>query len=282
MGWRFFRREEILERLNNNVKRGIPIIGAGSSCGLVAKCAERGGADLLIVYSTGLSRLKGLPTTVIGDSNGITLEMADEILNVVDDTPVVAGFEAQDPRIWDNQRLIQKFVDKGYSGLINFPTLGWLEPDSLRRKMREPKQGVTREMEIIRTARSMNIFTMAYAFRPGEAKGFASAGVDLLVAHVGGTEGGMTGFEAASREEAASVVQKMIDAAREANPQLLCVAHGGPFATPEDTEYLYRQTHSQGFIGASSVERIPVEKAVKETVQKYKSYRIKIGPGGKD
>lgn len=275
MGWRFFEREEILERLNHNVKRGIPIIGAGSSCGLVAKCAEAGGADLIIVYSTGLSRLKGLPTTVIGDSNNITLEMADEILNVVENTPVVAGIEAQDPRIWDNKRLIRKFTERGYSGLINFPTLGWLEPHSLRRKMREPKLGVTREMDIIRTAHSMNIFTMAYAFRPEEARGFAASGVDLLVAHVGGTAGGLTGFEAAPKEEAARVVQEMIDASKEANPDLLCIAHGGPFATPEDTEYLYQHTEAQGFVGASSIERIPIEKAVTETVKRYKSYKTK-------
>lgn len=275
MGWRIFEREEILERLRGNADRGIPIIGAGSSCGLVAKCAEAGGADVIILYSTGLSRLKGLPTTVIGDSNNITLEMADEILNVVENTPVVAGFEAQDPRIWDNRRLIRKFTERGYSGLINFPTLGWLEPNSPRRKLREPKQGVTREMEIIRTAQSMNIFTMAYAFRPEEARGFAASGVDLLVAHVGGTTGGLTGFEAASREEAATAVQKMIDASREANPDLLCVAHGGPFATPEDTEYLYAHTEAQGFVGASSIERIPIERAVTETVRKYKSYETK-------
>lgn len=111
-----FRRAEILRRLKDTEASGVPIIGAGSSCGLIAKCAEQGGADLIIVYSTGLSRLKGLPTTILGDSNLATMQMAEEILNVVAATPVIAGIEANDPRFWDLSYLIDKFMAEATRG----------------------------------------------------------------------------------------------------------------------------------------------------------------------
>jgi len=271
---KIFTRDEILARLRENIKNKTPIIGAGSSCGLIAKCAEKGGADIIVVYSTGLSRLKGLPTTIIGDSNAITIDMAEEMLNVVADTPIIAGIQAADPRYWDLSYLIDKFIRVGYSGLINFPTQGFFEPDSLWRGLYEPaNMGVGREVDMIKVANEMDIFTMAYAFRVDEAIEMAKAGLDCLVIHVGGTAGGMTGFKGVSFEIAGKLVEQMIDGVRAINPNIICLAHGGPFDVPENLEYLYSSTRAQGFVGASSVERIPVEKAVTEAVKGFKNYK---------
>jgi len=275
MGKKVFKREEIVSRLRENIAKKVPIVGAGSSCGLIAKCAEKGGADIIIAYSTGLSRLKGLPTTTLGDSNNITISMAEELLNVVQDTPIIAGIEAADPRYWDLSYLIDKFMAVGYSGIINFPTLGFHEPDSLFRKLYEPKLGVTREIEMIRVAHQKNIFTIAYAFRVDEAVEMTKAGLDCLIVHCGGTAGGMTGFKAIPFEQAGKLVEEMINGVRKVNPDIICLAHGGPFDVPKNLSYLYEHTRAQGFVGASSVERIPVEKAVTEAVKGFKDYTTK-------
>lgn len=269
-----FQRAEILRRLKDTEASGVPIIGAGSSCGLVAKCAEQGGADLIIVYSTGLSRLKGLPTTILGDSNLATMQMAEEILNVVAATPVIAGIEANDPRFWDLSYLIDKFMAEGYSGLISYPTIGFFEPESLWRRMNESVGlGLSREAEMIRCAKEKEIFTMAYVFRADEAKVMAEAGLDCAVAHVGGTAGGMVGVDADPMDQAVEAVRAIHAAAVEANPDIICLAHGGPFVGPAETEPLYARTEVAGFVGASSIERVPIEQAVVGVVQQFKSRR---------
>jgi len=269
-----FARRQILERLKRNIDEGKPIIGAGCSAGIIAKCAEKGGADLIIVYSTGKSRLMGLPTTRLGDSNAITLEMFDEIQNVVKDTPIIAGVEATDPKRMDLKRLLKRFSDIGYSGVINFPTVmiftGWY-----RDSREQVGLGASREFEMMRIAHDMDLFTMAYVFDSEAARAMAEAEVDCIVAHVGGTAGGLIPLKAKSHPEAASAVQEMFTAAKSISPHVICLAHGGPFATPEDTVYLYEHTDAVGFVGASSMERIPVERAVLQCVKEFKSIPIK-------
>jgi len=275
MSRKIFKRKEVLERLKDVKAKRIPIIGAGSSCGLVAKCAEKGGADLIIVYSSGLSRLKGLPTSVIGDANLTTINMAEEILNVVEDTPVICGIRAGDARFWDLSYLIDKFMAVGYSGIISYPTIGFYEPGTLWRSMEESVGlGLSREIEMIKIANKKNIFTMAYAFRPEEAFAFAEAGLDCVVAHVGGTSGGIVGIKSCSIEEAVKNAQLIIESAKKAKEDIICLAHGGPFSEPKDTEYLYKYTDAIGFVGASSIERIPVEKAIMDVVRNFKNYKL--------
>lgn len=278
---RRFTREEILERLRKVIKEGKPILGAGCSAGIIAKCAEVGGADLIIVYSTGLSRLKGLPTTLYGpmDSNAVTLSMFEELDNVVKDTPIIAGVDASDPTCLDLEKLLKKFINVGFSGIINYPTMGEFgdrEPGCRYRRERESQGlGWSREVEMMRIAHRMNIFTMAYVYNLEDAQDMARVPVDVIVAHVGGTGGGLAGYKPLSIEEAAQLAQKIITAAKSINPELICLAHGGPFAEPKDTEYLYKHTDAVGFVGASSIERIPIERAIINVVREFKSYSIK-------
>jgi predicted TIM-barrel enzyme len=282
---REFIRSEILERLRGAVRAGRPILAAGCSVGLVAKCAEVGGADLLVVYSTGRSRIMGLPTTPLGDSNATTLAMYDEIANVVNDTPIIGGAEATDPTYLSLPRLIARFRQTGYAGLINFPTIG---NNPTRSAMREDVGlGFSREVELVRLARRQDYFTMAYVFDVEQARRMAAAGVDAQVAHVGWTAGGLAGATASALTPAAAAerVQAMIEATRREQPECLCLAHGGPFATPEDTRSLYAHTDAVGFVGASSIERIPIERAVTETVAAFKAIRLRRGDeegGGAD
>ena len=276
MGKRFTRRET-LGRLKKTIEEGKPIIAAGSSAGIIAKCAELGGADLIMVYSSGKARLRGLQTTLVKDSNVLTLEMYEEIQNVVEDTPIIAGIEATEPPAGrDLAKLVKRFTDIGYSGIINFPTYGFVSDETWRKNREAEGLGFSREIEMIRLARDMDIFTMAYVFYPEDARAIAEAGVDCMVPHAGGTTGGLVGFETSPLEDAAAHVQKMIEVTMEVNPDIICLAHGGPFAAPEDTRYLYEHTDAMGFVGASSIERIPVERAVKGIVEQFKSIPLKM------
>ena len=275
---RRFTREEILRRLSKTSEEGKPIIAAGSSAGIIAKCAELGGADLIMVYSSGKARIRGFQTTMVENSNAVTLEMFEEINNVVQDTPIIAGIDSTEPPAGrDLAELVQRFVDTGFSGIINFPTYGFFEDETWRRDREIQGIGFSREIELIRIARNMDVFTMAYVFFPQDARAMAEAGVDCMVPHAGGTAGGLVGFDAIASplKDASATVQKMIEATKEANPDVICLAHGGQIATPEDTRYLYEHTEAAGFVGAASIERIPVEKAVTEVVKAFKIFQLK-------
>lgn len=280
-------RQEILDRLRKEIAEKRPIFGAGCSAGIIAKCAELGGADLIIVYSTGKTRMMGLPTTIIGPSNPITLDMADELMNVMKKTPIVAGVEANDPFYLDMRTSLKRFVDKGFNGVINFPTVGLyenlIEGGMALRKFTEnmaPGYGVghwgwAREVEMIRLLREMDIFTMAYVFTPSDAADMAEAGVDIICIHVGPTMGGLTGFsEMEDLDRLLQKSQETIEAARRENPRVICLIHGGPFYNPESTAIIYEKTDAQGFVGASAIERMPIERAVMETCQGFKNHTL--------
>jgi predicted TIM-barrel enzyme len=267
-----FTRESILTRLRAVIAKGEPIVGAGSSVGIVGKAAEAGGADLIICYSTGRSRIMGLPTTQLGHSNPQTLEMYDELANVVDHTPIIGGAHAGDPTYRRLPRLTKAFRDKGFDGIINFPSVG-LNPE-LGRTRNHIGQGLDQEYNLIGLARQENYFTMGYAYHVEQAIGLAEAGVDVQVAHAGWTSGGAQGANDSivrNLEEAAEHTQAIIEATWKINPDTIVLAHGGAIAGPEETRYLYEHTDAQGFVGASSIERIPIEKAIFDVVRALKS-----------
>jgi predicted TIM-barrel enzyme len=277
-------RGEILSRLKKEVAEGRPILGAGCSAGIVAKCAETGGADLIIVYSTGKTRMMGLPTTMITEtSNPITLEMVDELNNVVKNTPIIAGIEANDIFCLDLEKSLKRFLDRGFSGAINFPTVGLyenlIEGGMALRRFTEalaPGYGVkhwgwSREIEMIRVLHERDVFTMCYVFTPPDAVAMVQAGVDAVCVHVGPTMGGLTGY--APTEDTSTLLgkaQDVINAAKNARPDVICLIHGGPFYAPEATRVVYEKTDAVGFVGASAIERIPVEKAVVTVCKEYK------------
>lgn len=281
-----FARKEILDRLKKEIDEKRPILGAGCSTGIIAKCAELGNADLIIVYSTGKSRIMGFPTTVFGPSNPITLEMYDELANVVKNTPIIAGIEAKDPFCLDLETSLNRFVDKGFDGVINFPTTGLTEflgggmtsrkfTESLAKGYSVSHWGWSREVEMMRVLRNWDIFTMAYVCTPGDAAEMVKAGADVVCAHVGPTIGGLAGYkELAKLDEVLKRAQEIIKGARKVDPNVICLAHGGPFANPESTKAIYEKTDAQGFVGASAIERIPVEKAVTNICKGYKAIPI--------
>lgn len=272
------RRDEILARLRAQIAAGKPIIGAGAGIGLSAKCAEAGGADLIVIYNSGRFRMAGRGSLAgmmpYGDANAIVVEMASEVLPVVRDTPVLAGVCGTDPF-----RLMPVFLrqlkEMGFSGVQNFPTVGLID-GVFRANLEETGMGFDREVEMIRLAHELDLLTTPYVFTPDEATAMAEAGADVLVPHVGLTTKGSIGARTAlSLDDAVAAVQAMHDAAKQVNPEIIVLCHGGPIAEPEDAAYVLKHTTGiAGFFGASSVERLPTEVAITENMRRFKAIPV--------
>ncbi len=270
-------RTEALARLRARVETGEPVIGAGAGTGLSAKCAEAGGADLIIVYNSGRYRMAGRGSLAgllpYGDANGIVVDMAGEVLPVVERTPVLAGVCGTDPF-----RLMPVFLrqldELGFSGVQNFPTVGLFD-GTFRANLEETGMGYRLEVEMIRTAHELELLTAPYVFDEESAREMTQAGGDILVPHLGLTTSGMIGARTAvGLDEAVERVQAMHDAAKDVNPDVLVLCHGGPIADPEDAAYVLERTNGVvGFFGASSMERLPVETAISERIRRFKSIR---------
>jgi predicted TIM-barrel enzyme len=271
-------REESLKRLRQSVSDDKPIIGAGAGTGLSAKCAEMGGVDIIIIYNSGRYRMAGRGSLAglmpYGDANAIVVEMASEVLPVVKNTPVLAGVCGTDP-FREMPVFLKQLIDIGFSGVQNFPTVGLID-GVFRQNLEETGMGYDPEVEMIRLAREMDLLTCPYVFNEDDARKMAEAGADVLVPHMGLTTKGAIGAKTAiTLEESAKRVQAMYDVAKAANPGVLVLCHGGPIAEPEDAQYILGNTTGVvGFFGASSIERLPTEKAITDQVRSFKNMQV--------
>jgi predicted TIM-barrel enzyme len=267
-------RDQALARLRAQLAAGNPIIGAGAGTGLSAKCAEAGGTDLIIIYNSGRYRMGGRGSLSgmmpYGDANAIVVDMAREVLPVVRETPVLAGVCGTDPF-----RLMPVFLDElkriGFSGVQNFPTVGLID-GSMRAGLEETGMGYGLEVDMIRLARGLDLLTAPYVFDADQAAAMAAAGADVLVPHMGLTTGGTIGASTAKTlEDSVPLIQAMHDAAKRVNPEIIVLCHGGPIAEPDDAQYILDHTEGiVGFFGASSMERLPVEVAMIDTMRRFK------------
>jgi predicted TIM-barrel enzyme len=272
-------RTDILSRLRAQVAAGKPVIGGGAGTGISAKCAEMGGIDLIIIYNSGRFRMAGRGSLAgmmpYGDANQIVMEMAREVLPIVQKTPVLAGVCGTDPF-----RLMKRFLldvrDAGFSGVQNFPTVGLCD-GTFRANLEETGMGFDKEVEMIAMARELDLLTCPYAFTPEEAEQMARAGADVLIPHMGLTTKGSIGAKSAlTLADSAKRVQELADAAKRAKPDILVLCHGGPISEPEDVKYILANTKGiAGFFGASSIERLPTEVAITGCVKQFKSLAVK-------
>ncbi len=268
-------RAQALVRLRAQRQADRVIIGAGAGTGLSAKCAEVGGADLIVIYNSGRFRMAGRGSLAgmmpYGDANAIVVDMAREVLPVVHQTPVLAGVCGTDPF-----RLMPVFLrqlrDLGFTGVQNFPTVGLID-GVFRQNLEETGMGFACEVEMIRLAHELDLLTAPYVFTSAEARAMAEAGADVLVPHMGLTTKGAIGAGTAiSLDESVARIQAMHDAAKEVNPDILVLCHGGPIAEPEDAAYVLQRTRGVvGFFGASSMERLPTERAITENMRRFKA-----------
>jgi predicted TIM-barrel enzyme len=274
----FISREEALKRLRQSVASGQPIVGCGAGTGISAKFAEQGGADLIIIYNSGRYRMAGRGSLAglmpYGDANGIVVEMAAEVLPVVKNTPVLAGVCGTDPF-----RLMPVFIkqlkDMGFSGVQNFPTVGLMD-GNFRANLEATGMGYDKEVEAIHVAHELDMLTTPYVFNADEAKAMVQAGADMLVAHVGLTTAGSIGAAVAlTLDQAVDKVMVIAEAGRQARNDLMVICHGGPFDEPDNVgTALAKMPGIAGFFGASSIERLPTERAIRGQVESFKALKL--------
>lgn len=268
-------RKEILKNLREERKQGRVLVGVGAGTGITAKSSEAGGADLLIIYNSGRFRMAGRGSLAgllpFGDANEIVIDMGNEVLPVVEKTPVLAGVCGTDPfRIMDVY--LKELKEMGFHGVQNFPTVGLID-GVFRQNLEETGMGYDLEVEMIRKAHELDMLTCPYVFDAKQAKAMAEAGADVLVAHMGLTTKGTIGAQTAlSLDESVKRIQKIMAAGKEVNPDIMVICHGGPIAEPQDAEYVLKKIPElDGFFGASSIERFASERSIKAQTEEFKN-----------
>jgi predicted TIM-barrel enzyme len=270
-----FKRQDLVALFREMIRRGEPIIGGGAGTGLSAKCEEAGGIDLIIIYNSGRYRMAGRGSLAgmmaYGNANDIVLDMAREVLPVVKKTPVLAGVNGTDPFcIFD--AFLDELAALGFAGVQNFPTVGLFD-GKMRANLEETGMGYGLEVDLIRLAHAKDMLTTPYAFSAEEAVQMTKAGADILVCHMGLTTGGAIGASSAfTLDDSARLTNEMIKAARKIRDDVIILCHGGPIAEPADAEFILKHCPGcHGFYGASSMERLPVERALIEQTRKFKA-----------
>ena len=277
------KRSEIIRRFNKNVEMGMPIIGAGAGIGISAKCAEVGGADLIVVYNSGKYRMGGRGSLAgfmpYDDANSVVVEMANEVLTIVKDTPVFAGVCGTDP-FKKMDLFLEKLKNMGFSGVQNFPTVGIFD-GRFRKNLEETNLGYYLEVDMIKTAHQMDLYTCPYVFDEEEACMMAEAGADMLVAHMGlTTKGNVGAISTRTLDQCVEIIQNIHNSSKKINEDILVICHGGPISEPDDVAYILKNTKGiAGFFGASSIERLPTEIAIVNQVKEFKNVFENNRPG---
>lgn len=274
-----YTRQEVRDRLRNTLAQKKAIIAAGAGTGISAKFIEKGGADLLIIYNSGRFRMSGHGSSAglmaYGDANAVAMEIGEfEVLPVVEEIPVICGVHGSDPRrrMWHH---LLKVKEMGFSGVNNFPTHSIVD-GHFRQVLEETGMGFDKEVEMVRIANKMDLFSIVYVASPEDARQMAKAGADAIISHVGTTVGGSIGVTGAScsMDEAIARTNEIVAAAKAVNPDLFFLAHGGPINTPEDVRIILDKADVHGFVGASSLERMGVEESLTNLTREFKKLTI--------
>ena len=269
-------RRTILDKFRTMIAAGMPIIGGGAGTGLSAKAEEAGGIDLIIIYNSGRYRMAGRGSAAgllaYGNANEIVKDMAREVLPVVKRTPVLAGVNGTDPFVLMPQ-FLSELKAMGFSGVQNFPTVGLFD-GAMRQSFEETGIGYGLEVDMIAAANALDMLTTPYVFDPEEAKAMTEAGADIVVAHMGVTTGGSIGASSAKTlEQCADEIDAIAAAARSVRGDVIVLCHGGPISMPDDARFILERCPIHGFYGASSMERLPAEKAIRDQTADFKSLR---------
>jgi predicted TIM-barrel enzyme len=270
-----FARAELVERFQEMARRSEPIVGGGAGTGLSAKCEEAGGIDLIVIYNSGRYRMAGRGSLAgllaYGNANDIVVEMAAEVLPVVTHTPVLAGVNGTDP-FMITDRFLRELADLGFAGIQNFPTVGLID-GVFRANLEETGMGYGLEVDLVAAARAQDLLTTPYVFSADDARAMTAAGADIIVCHMGLTTGGSIGAETSkSLDDCVGLIDSWAAAALSVRDDVLVLCHGGPIAEPDDAAYVLERTaHCHGFYGASSMERLPTEKAMVEQTRAFKT-----------
>ena len=270
-----FERKDLLAKFHDMIARRQPIIGGGAGTGLSAKCEEAGGIDLIVIYNSGRYRMAGRGSLAgllaYGNANEIVLDMAREVLPVVNHTPVLAGVNGTAP-FMIRDHFLNQLKALGFSGIQNFPTVGLFD-GSFRKNLEETGMGYGLEVDLISAAHEKDMLTTPYVFSAEEAVAMTKAGADIIVPHMGLTTGGAIGAETSLKlKDCPAIINEWAEAAKRIRKDVIVLCHGGPISSPEDAAYVLQNTQGvHGFYGASSMERLPTERALTQQTKNFKS-----------
>ena len=278
-------KSDLLARFKSLRENGEVIIGGGAGVGISAKAQVAGGVDFLVVYNSGRFRMAGLGSLAglmpYGNANEVMLDLIDEITAVSNGTPVIAGVCGTDPTT-SMDRILDKVKERGCAGVQNFPTVGLCD-GIFRKNLEESGMSFNNEVDMISKASGKGLLTVCYVFTPEEARLMAIAGADIIVVHFGLTLGGSIGaLTTLDLEDCTGIVDKCAKAAQDINPDIFILCHGGPVAMAADAEFVIQiAKNCHGFLGASSMERLPTEIAIARTAREFKDIRTttqKVNP----
>lgn len=276
---RRYTRQEFLKRLRDGIAAGNPLVMTGAGSGICAKFIERGGVDIIGIYNTGYFRMQGYGSLAgmlpIADSNALVMHTArQEVCPQVKETPVVVGVNGVDP-LRDMRLYLEDLRRIGVSGVHNFPTVAWFSGE-FRRTLEATGLGYEHELNMLNTARELDLLTIGYAFNEEDTERLMKAAApDIYIFHAGITRGGTTGDAGGvDIAETARRSEKHFELARKIKPDVLLLAHGAALSEPEDAQYMLEHTRCQGVQLGSSVERIAIEKPLEERAASFKKVRF--------
>ena len=268
-------RADTLARFRDMIERREPIVGGGAGTGLSAKWEEAGGIDLIVIYNSGRYRMAGRGSLAgllaYGNANEIVVDMAKEVLPVVKHTPVLAGVNGTDP-FYQPEIFLPELARLGFAGVQNFPTVGLID-GVFRQNLEETGMGYGLEVEMIAAAAELDLLTTPYVFSEDDAMAMTEAGADVIVCHMGLTTGGSIGAETAlTLDDCVARVDAWAAAARSVRSDVIVLCHGGPIAMPDDAAYVLQHSENiNGCYGASSMERLPTERALMAQAEAFKA-----------
>ncbi len=250
------------------------LVGAAIGTGLAAQAATRGGADFLLALNAGRIRSMGEPSAAsllaLRDTNRFVPEFAIAEIRPRTDIPVFVGAAAFDPGL-DVEQYLAAVAAAGFEGITNFPTVVLLE-GRYRRFLEASGYGFDRELALLAAARERGLATLAYAHTREEARRASAAGVDIINIDLGWNTGGALGVSTRMRiEEAAELAQSIVQMVRRRAPRTFLVIEGGPIVSPEQADAVCRATDIDGYVGGSTIDRVPLETAMELVTSAFKT-----------
>lgn len=277
-----YSRQQFLDRLWGGIKSGKPLVMTGAGSGICAKFIERGGVDILGVYNTGYFRMQGYGSLAgmlpMADANEMVYQCGRrEILPQVKEVPVIAGLNGVDV-LRDMRLFLEDCKRIGFSGVHNFPTVAWFDGE-FRKTLEKTGLGYQMEIDMLNTARDLDLLTIGYAFNETDAEIIMKqAAPDIFIFHAGITRGGSTGYaESRGLEEMAERTRAHYKIAKKIKPDVILLAHGAALVNPEDGQYMIDNTECHGVQLGSSIERMAVEKPLQERAAAFKNVQFPDG-----
>jgi predicted TIM-barrel enzyme len=271
-----YSRQEFLDRLWGEVKRGKPLVMTGAGNGIAAKFIEQGGVDILGVYNTGYFRMQGYGSLAgmlpMADANEMVFRIGQrEVLPQVKEVPVIAGLNGVDV-LRDMRVFLEDIKRIGFSGVHNFPTVAWFDGE-FRKTLEGTGLGYQMELDMLNVAQDLDMLTIGYAFNEEDTERLVrEADPDIFIFHAGITRGGSTGYAGGrSLEDMAERTQAMYNAAKKIKPDLILLAHGAALVNPEDGQYMLDHTDCHGVQLGSSIERMAIEVPLQERAASFKN-----------